>query len=223
MRRDLLEQLDPLADNRRLHNGETCSVAARMRQALDETAPDRIGNDHKNDGDGMRFLQHRRGWGCVLRKNEVGLRRDEFPCGLSPRPRVIECPPARLDLEIAALRPPKLVESFLECSQVSLKFRVALRMRHQHADAPHPVRLLGARRKRPHCRRGADQREEFPAFYPRGHSITWSARRRNDSGIDSPMALAAVRLTTKSNFVGRITGRSADFSPLRMRPAYAPI
>jgi hypothetical protein len=34
------------------------------------------------------------------------------------------------------------------------------------------------------------------------YSITSSARNRNDSGIASPMAFAAIRLTTSSNLVG---------------------
>src|SRR5262249_34140402 len=131
---------------------------------------------------------------------------------LSPRPRVIECPPARLDLEIAALRPPKLVESFLECSQVSLKFRVLSGCAIKHADAPHPVRLLGARRKRPHCRRGADQRDEFPACSPRGFPLIGWAGGGTDLAIDGPRALAAVGLRTRASFGGRIRGGSAGFS-----------
>jgi hypothetical protein len=50
------------------------------------------------------------------------------------------------------------------------------------------------------------------------YSITSSARRRNDSGIVSPSAFAVLRLTTNSNLVGCTTGRSAGFSPLRIRP-----
>src|SRR5258708_38472763 len=40
-----------------------------------------------------------------------------------------------------------------------------------HADAPHPLVLLRARRQRPR-RRAAEQRDEMPSF----HSITSSAR-----------------------------------------------
>ena len=43
------------------------------------------------------------------------------------------------------------------------------------------------------------------------YSITSSARSRNDSEILSPIALAALRFTTNSNLVDRITGRSATF------------
>src|SRR6516164_8043973 len=49
------------------------------------------------------------------------------------------------------------------------------------------------------------------------HSITSSASRRNGSGIVSPSAFAVLRLTVSSYLVGACTGRSAGFSPLRMR------
>ena len=48
------------------------------------------------------------------------------------------------------------------------------------------------------------------------HSITSSTRTRNDSGIVSPSALAVVRLTTRSNFVGCSTGISPGFVPRRI-------
>ena len=48
------------------------------------------------------------------------------------------------------------------------------------------------------------------------HSITSSARSKNASETFSPIALAALTLTTNSNFVGRTTGRSPAFSPLRI-------
>jgi hypothetical protein len=51
------------------------------------------------------------------------------------------------------------------------------------------------------------------------HSITSSARPSSIGGISRPSAFAVLRLITNSNFVGRITGRSPGFSPLRIRPA----
>jgi len=50
------------------------------------------------------------------------------------------------------------------------------------------------------------------------YSITSSARRRIDGGNVMPRALAVLRLITSSYLVGCWTGRSAGFSPLRMRP-----
>ena len=53
------------------------------------------------------------------------------------------------------------------------------------------------------------------------YSITSSARRRKDSGIFSPIALAVVRLMTSSNLVGCKTGRllcpSSDLRPMGVR------
>ncbi len=50
------------------------------------------------------------------------------------------------------------------------------------------------------------------------HSITSSATLTRPSGMARPIALAALRLITNSNLVACMTGRSAGFSPLRIRP-----
>jgi hypothetical protein len=49
------------------------------------------------------------------------------------------------------------------------------------------------------------------------HSITSSALASTVVGISRPSALAVLRLTISSNLVGAYTGKSAGFSPLRMR------
>src|SRR5438876_11219176 len=54
-----------------------------------------------------------------------------------------------------------------------------------------------------------------------GYSITSLARARSDGGTSRPSALAVLRLITSSYLVGAWTGRSAGFSPLRMRSAYS--
>jgi len=51
---------------------------------------------------------------------------------------------------------------------------------------------------------------------PEPHSITSSARRRIDSGIVMPSALAVRRLITSSNLEGRSTGSSPGFAPLKI-------
>ena len=52
---------------------------------------------------------------------------------------------------------------------------------------------------------------------PLHHSITSSARASSEGGISRPSAFAVLRLITSSYLVGACTGRSAGFSPLRMR------
>src|SRR6516225_10652164 len=50
------------------------------------------------------------------------------------------------------------------------------------------------------------------------HSITSSARPSSESGKLMPSVFAVLTLMTSSTFVDWITGRSAGFSPLRIRP-----
>src|SRR5215471_16139524 len=54
------------------------------------------------------------------------------------------------------------------------------------------------------------------------YSINSSACTSNLLGTVRPSAFAVFRLMTSSNLVGCMTGRSAGFSPLRMRPVYMP-
>src|SRR5262249_11905153 len=75
------------------------------------------------------------------------------------------------------------------------------------------IRLLRTRRQRPR-RRDAKQCDERAAV---PHSITSSARASSDGGTSRPSAFAVLRLMTSSYFVGACTGRSAGFSPLRIR------
>ena len=48
------------------------------------------------------------------------------------------------------------------------------------------------------------------------HSKSWSARRRKDSEIVSPMALAVLRLMTSLNFIGCWTARSDGLAPFKI-------
>jgi hypothetical protein len=78
-----------------------------------------------------------------------------------------------------------------------------------HATAAPPSSVM----TRDH--RAAEERDELAA----DHSITSSAVASSLSGTVRPSAFAVLRLITNSSFVACMTGRSAGFSPLRMRPA----
>jgi hypothetical protein len=82
----------------------------------------------------------------------------------------------------------------------------------QKPDHRHP-RLLRPRRKRPRRCSAAQPRDELPP----PHWITSSAVANSVSGMVRPSALAVLLLITSSNLVDCTTGRSAGFSPLRMR------
>src|SRR5215831_9794984 len=76
-------------------------------------------------------------------------------------------------------------------------------------------RLLRTRRQRPRDRFAAEKCDELPTA---AHSITSSPSASSLSGIWRPRALAVLRLMNNSSFVTCWTGRSAGFSPLKMRP-----
>src|SRR5262249_53317343 len=86
----------------------------------------------------------------------------------------------------------------------------------QKTDA---VDLFPMRGKRPNRRhRAAEQCYELASLDFRAHSITSSAATCRLTGTGSPSALAVLRFIVSPNLVGCTTGRSAGFSPLRIRP-----
>src|SRR5262249_40996380 len=125
------------------------------------------------------------------------------------------------DSQTAALAEPKLPQ-FIEHGRIAGGHATAkagiLWSRTKNSDPPHPLALLCARGERPRCRRAADGRDKLAA----PHSITSSTRPSNGRGIGRPTAFAIFRLTAISIFVACSIGRSAAFSPLRMRPEIKP-
>src|SRR5215468_3183731 len=117
--------------------------------------------------------------------------------------------PAILDRHILAFDVPAFADALPECGHKTCS--VGGRRAAEEPDYRHR-RLLRARRQRPR-HRAPDQRDELAAL----HSITSSARASRLSGTVRPSAFAVLRLITSSYFVGACTGRSAGFSPLRMR------
>src|SRR5262245_66207852 len=77
----------------------------------------------------------------------------------------------------------------------------------------HRRRLLRICCKRPCRSHASKQADELAAL----HSITSSARASSVGGTSRPSVFAVLRLITSSYLVGACTGRSAGFSPLRMR------
>src|SRR6478609_11965289 len=118
--------------------------------------------------------------------------------------------PASLDRDGATLNPTEFAQSLHKGGGPwTLSGR---RARTQVSNGRQPARLLRPCRDRP-CRRASEQRDELAPL----HSITSSARASSVGGTWRPRALAVLRLITSSYLVGACTGRSAGFSPLRMR------
>jgi hypothetical protein len=86
----------------------------------------------------------------------------------------------------------------------------------EHAEPPRTRRLLRTDRERPRCRGAAEKRDELAAPH---HSITSSARPSSVSGKVMASALAVFKLMISPTLLDCCTGRSAGFSPFRIRAA----
>src|SRR5262249_36644390 len=118
--------------------------------------------------------------------------------------------PAVFDRNIPALDMAGFAEPLAEANDEScVGFRRAGMEQPDHRHCG----LLRAEPQRPR-RRAAEQSDERAPV----HSITWSASASSVGGISRPSALAVLRLSTSSNLVACITGRSPGLSPLRIRP-----
>src|SRR5262245_49088730 len=183
-----------------------------LRQTGNNAGTDRIGNLRKYDRYCLGRRLHRTYSGSAADEDDVQRQCHQFHCRFPQIARL----PAILDLYIATIGPPQSLQ-FLEERLDTGLFRTVLWKRLKHTNAPHPLALLRARRKRPR-RCAAKQRDELAP----SHSITSSARPDKGSGTVMPSALAVLRLRISSTFVACTTGRSAGFSPLRTRPVYTP-
>ncbi len=187
-------------------------VAARPRQGRDEASTDRIRCLREDDRYGSGRLQQQRHDLAASGQDDIWCEREQFR-RVSANALGIARGPASVDLHVAAVDPAQLLQPLQECGEAGLPFHIVRGERHEHADAPHAVRWLRARRERP-CRSrcAAEQRYERAPF----HSITSSARTSSVGGIVRPRVFAVFALMTSSNLVGCSTGRSPGCSPLKI-------
>src|SRR5947209_2677304 len=80
-----------------------------------------------------------------------------------------------------------------------------------------PAGLLGHGGQSQQIARMERSRMQGPRLSGRTYLISSSARTSTIGDTSMPSARAVLRLTTVSYFTGACTGRSAGFSPLRMR------
>src|SRR5947199_10729707 len=125
-------------------------------------------------------------------------------------------------MQVNAFRPAHLPKLLSEGRHARLDVAVALGKGHQNTVLSRARFLLRARRERPRGCRAAEQRDEVASLHRCNHSITSSAMASSPGGKLRPNAQAVLRLITNSNLLDWMTGRSAGFSPLRIRPVYTP-
>src|SRR5215510_3169260 len=156
--------------------GKAGDIATGPGDTCGQADFDRSWDHHEYDRHGARLSLHSRNDGRGVGEDRIWRQTDQF-CDVRPQYFGISGAPALIDLDIAALGPPQLSKHLPKRRETDLRIRIALFASHQHADAPHRLALLRARRERPSCR-AADERDELAAF----HSITSSAIASDDSG-----------------------------------------
>ena len=135
--------------------------------------------------------------GVVGERIKVGLQRDEFLGESLHRLRVVGCRPARVDPDVAALRPPELLESLPECRDIGL----SLPGRSRHI----PSARRSAASDRPAARVAASGHAaaapQTDDHFPPPHSPTSAANRREATPITLSKSRTAkvrpVRLVAK--------------------------
>src|SRR5262249_4593525 len=137
-----------------------------------------------------------------LKVNQIGHHRGQ--------PIIMPVRPAVFDGDVFAFDKTRFFQTALECGHERSPFCGGWATKKaDHWDSP----MLRARRERPRGCRAAEQGDEVAPC----HSITSSARASSAGGISRLSALAVLRFITRSYLVGYCTGRSAGFSPLKMR------
>ena len=126
---------------------------------MDDAGANRIGDIREYDRDGAGCLLHRRDRNAAYGHDHVRRECNQFGRVLTNAVG-FATGKAIIDLQVSADCPAQLLETLREHRTPDLCLRVARNKRHQHADAPHPVGLLGPRRKRPRSRRATEKRDE---------------------------------------------------------------
>ena len=106
-----------------------------------------------------RPLQCLNAWGG-RGQNDVRRERQKL-LGISLKTTGVARCPAVVDPHVAAVGPAQLLQPLQERRDAGLSFRIVGGEVHEHADAPHPLALLRARRERPGCRRAAERTKKF--------------------------------------------------------------
>src|SRR5262249_11499331 len=162
---------------------DACQIAARPREAGDETKPDGIVADDKDDGDRRGCSLGREGRNGDFGRGDHGNRSAHQFNGQRRQPIILTVGPAVFDCYVLALDMARLLQGLSKRAQT---LHVVLkRCGAEEADYGE-CRLLGARRERPR-RRTTEQRYELAA----PHSMTSSATASSVARTSRPSAFAA--------------------------------
>jgi hypothetical protein len=160
VRRDFLEQFNPLRCQIVLVRQEAGGIAARPRHACDIAASDRIRGVNEYDRDRARGLQNR-GQRRSARGEDNVRRKGRKLCCVPLKKVWLARGPSIVDLHIPPVDPTQRLQSFSKRLGARNRDWVVGSQIHQGADAPHPLTLLCTRRAGPYCCCAAKQRDKF--------------------------------------------------------------
>src|SRR5262249_24725504 len=210
---ELTHQLQPLRQHFAGKKGYPREVAGRSAEAGDETVPDRVAPHGEDDGNCRGRGPSRYCCGKSVGKDGGHLIANQL--GSEGGKAIILVRIPQFDGYIASFDIAQVVQALAErCQAIRCRWCCRWWSRVQPSDN-WQRRLLRPRRERPRDRCAAEKRDERAP----SHSITSLARASTFSGTSRPSDLAVFRLITSSNLVGCTTGRSAGFSPFKIRPA----
>src|SRR6516165_51801 len=163
-RRDLREELKPLASQRGFVVGETGDVPARLVEPRNDAASDGVAQAQKDNRDRLRLPlegNSRRRRAC---HDDVGLKADQL---LRERSYLIyvNAEPPKVHSHVTAIGPTQTRKRLRERRHARLIYGIAFVKLHEHANAPHAVALLRPRREWPR-RRAPEPRDECPPSHP---------------------------------------------------------
>src|SRR5262249_35460430 len=147
----------------------------------DIASVDGVGDQNEHDRHGAGGTLQRDDGVVATGQNDLRAERDQLRPVLT-RTLGIAGAPALADPHVAAVGPAQLLQALQEGREASLAFRTVRARAHEHADPPHALGLLRARRERPRYRRAAEERYECAPL----HSITSSAIASRVGGMMSP-------------------------------------
>jgi hypothetical protein len=143
--RDLREQLKPLASERGFQVAEASDVPTRAVKSRDDAAGDEIAHAREDDRDRPRLPLEGSGRHGPACHDHVGLQADQLLRECS-YPIDVGAAPTKVHPHVATIGPTQARKRLRERRQQSLRPGIVFVVRREHADPPHPLALLCARR-----------------------------------------------------------------------------
>ena len=145
---NVVEQVDPFADNCEIKERKAANVAPRVCKAWKESLTDWIIYHCEYDWSGGLRSPQRSHDRSTICDNDIGGQSDHFRHILIDRLKIAPGKPI-FDLNVASFDPAQIAHARAECLDALLRFGVLFVETDENGDPACPLTLLGTRNKRP--------------------------------------------------------------------------